>query len=151
MGKIFYPDFRDFLQALISCKVKFLLVGGYAVVFHGYPRMTGDIDIWVERSEENYRALQEAFSKFRMPLFDMTPDNFLKNEKLDVFRFGRNPVAIDIMTKMADFDFNELYNRRIEFIDDRIVVPVISLNDLISAKKAADRFKDRDDIEKLLQ
>src|SRR6188474_2850597 len=94
MNKIFYSDFRDFLHALNSSKVKFLLVGGYAVVFHGYPRITGDIDIWVERSEENYQALQEAFKKFGMPLFDMTSNNFLKNEKLDVFRFGRNPVAI---------------------------------------------------------
>src|SRR6187431_857894 len=109
MSKIFYSDFREFLQALISSKVKFLLVGGYAVVFHGYPRMTGDIDVWVERSEENYAALQDAFKKFKMPLFDMTSENFLKNEKLDVFRFGRNPIAIDIMTKMSNFDFNEYY------------------------------------------
>lgn len=149
MSRIFYSDFREFLQALISSKVKFLLVGGYAVVFHGYPRMTGDIDIWVERSEENYAALQDAFKKFKMPLFDMTSENFLKNEKLDVFRFGRNPVAIDLMTKMSNFDFEECYKRKIDFIDNDLVIPVISLDDLIRAKKVANRFKDKDDIEKL--
>ena len=149
MSKIFYSDFRDFLHALNSSKVKFLLVGGYAVVFHGYPRMTGDIDVWVERSEENYAALQDAFKKFKMPLFDMTSENFLKNEKLDVFRFGRNPIAIDIMTKMSNFDFNEYYKRKVDFIDGDLVIPVINLPDLIHAKKVANRFKDKDDIEKL--
>lgn len=111
--------------------------------------MTGDIDIWVERSEENYAALQDAFKKFKMPLFDMTSENFLKNEKLDVFRFGRNPVAIDLMTKMSNFDFEECYKRKIDFIDNDLVIPVISLDDLIRAKKVANRFKDKDDIEKL--
>jgi hypothetical protein len=84
-----------------------------------------------------------------MPLFDMTSDNFLNNEKLDVFRFGRNPVAIDLMTKMSNFNFKDCYQRKVDFTDHGLIVPVISLNDLLAAKKVANRFKDKDDIEKL--
>lgn len=83
-----------------------MLVGGYAVIFHGHARTTGDRDIWVDCTSENYRSLTKAFAEFRMSLFDMTEENFLQKEKVDVFRFGRKPVAIDIMTKMADLDFN---------------------------------------------
>ena len=149
MGNIFYPDFREFLLALNTNKVRYLLVGGYAVIFHGYSRTTGDMDIWLDRTEENYSNLVEAFKEFKMPIFDMSLENFLSVDHFEVFRFGRKPVAIDIMVKMADLDFSQCYERVILFEDDGITVPVINIQDLITAKKAAGRNKDMDDIEHL--
>ena len=146
---IFYPDFRDFLEALNNHDVRYLLVGGYAVVMHGYSRTTGDMDIWIERSEKNYQQLLKAFKQFKMPVFDMTLTNFMDDEKFEVFRFGRKPVAIDIMVKMADFNFEECYKRAKYFDEEGLTIPVVHLNDLINAKKIAGRNRDLDDIEHL--
>lgn len=69
MGTIFNEDFRDFIQAMNNHDVEYILVGGYAVILHGYRRVTGDMDIWVKRSKENYAKLVRAFAEFRLPLF----------------------------------------------------------------------------------
>ena len=71
MGNIFNKDFQDFIKALNECNVEYILVGGYAVILHGYSRTTGDMDIWVNRNENNYDKLGLAFAKFGMPTFDM--------------------------------------------------------------------------------
>lgn len=84
MGNIFNEDFIDFLNALNTAEVKYVLVGGYSVILHGYSRTTGDLDILVERTKENYHRIEQAFSIFKMPLFDMTEDNFLNNDAMDV-------------------------------------------------------------------
>lgn len=149
MGNIFNSDFRDFIQALNDSKVRYLLVGGYAVIFHGHSRNTGDMDIWVECNPDNYALLVKAFSQFGMPLFDMTLEKFLKNDETDVFRFGRSPVAIDIMTKMAELDFGECYGKKKTFEDEGLLFPVVHINNLITAKKAAGRSKDINDLEHL--
>lgn len=149
MDNIFHQDFRDFLQALNNNNVEYLLVGGYAVILHGYPRTTGDMDIWVNRTKDNYTKLIKAFIEFRMPMFDMTEDRFLNHPEIDVFRFGRKPVAIDIMTKMADLNFEECYPLAITYNDDGLVIKVVHYNNLITAKKAAGRHKDLNDIENL--
>ena len=149
MDNIFHQDFRDFLQALNNNNVEYLLVGGYAVILHGYPRTTGDMDIWVNRTKDNYTKLIKAFIEFRMPMFDMTEDRFLNHSEIDVFRFGRKPVAIDIMTKMADLNFEECYPLAITYNDDGLVIKVVHYNNLITAKKAAGRHKDLNDIENL--
>ena len=95
MGNIFNPDFRDFIHALNNNNVQYILVGGYAVILHGYSRTTGDMDIWVKQDDENYAKLVKAFHEFKMPLFDMTKENFLNNTNIDVFTFGQAPVCID--------------------------------------------------------
>lgn len=82
-------------------------------------------------------------------MFDMTQENFLQKEKFDVFRFGRKPVAIDIMTKMADLDFDTCYKELQYFDDDELRLPVVHINALITAKKAAGRNKDFLDLENL--
>lgn len=127
-----------------------MLVGGYAVIFYGHARTTGDMDIWVDCTPENYRMLVRAFAEFGMPVFDMTEKKFLQKEKVDVFRFGRKPVAIDIMTKMAGLDFNACYEKINFFEDEGLKLPVVHVNNLITAKKAAGRGKDINDLEYLL-
>jgi hypothetical protein len=149
MGNIFNEDFRDFIKCLNLCKVDYMLVGGYAVIFHGHPRTTGDMDIWVKRSPENYKKLTLAFLKFRMPMFDMTEDNFLYHPNWDVFRFGRPPVAIDIMVKMGNFDFEDCYNKIVEYYDGDLKIKIIHINQLKEAKKQAGRPKDLDDLQNL--
>ena len=89
MGNIFNQDFRNFLQALNNSNVEYLLVGGYAVILYGYSRTTGDMDIWVNRTSINYKKIVQAFYEFKMPVFDMTEENFLQHTEWDVFRFGK--------------------------------------------------------------
>jgi Nucleotidyl transferase of unknown function (DUF2204) len=146
---IFNSDFRDFLKALNENKVNYILVGGYAVVLHGYPRTTGDMDLWVERTLENYRKLEKAFAQFGMPVFDMNEQNFLSHPVWDVFTFGNPPVAIDIMTRLEGLDFNTAFDRSVIFEDEELEIRTIHKNDLILLKRSAGRSKDLNDLENL--
>ncbi|MDZ7608184.1 MAG: DUF6036 family nucleotidyltransferase [Cyclobacteriaceae bacterium] len=150
MSDIFNEDFQDFLQALYDKEVEYLLVGGFATIIHGYSRTTGDMDIWVNQTEKNYDKLVLAYRQFKMPVFDMTRERFLNDPDVDVFTFGRPPVCIDIITKLKGLVFNEAFgNAEIHEIEGKLKVKVIHLNDLITAKRASNRPKDRDDIQHL--
>jgi len=149
MGNIFNSDFQDFLKALNNNNVEYILLGGYAVLIYGYSRNTGDMDIWVNATEENYNNVKRAFDEFGMPVFDMTKEAFLNNSDTDVFGFGVPPVKIDILTKAKGLEFDEAYKnieiRNIEGQD----IKLIHINDLLRAKAATGRAKDIDDIEHL--
>jgi hypothetical protein len=149
MGNIFNQDFRDFISALNEEEVRYILVGGYSVILHGYSRTTGDMDLWVERSSENYQKIKRAFAVFGMPVFDMTEENFLSHPVWDVFTFGLPPVAIDIMVKLEGMDFAEAFSRSVFFKEDNLEIRTIHRNDLIAAKKLAGRAKDQNDLENL--
>lgn len=149
MGNIFNSDFRDFLTSLNHNDVRYILVGGYSVILHGYPRTTGDMDLWVERTKENYVKIVRSFEEFGMPVFDMIEENFLHHPVWDVFTFGIPPVAIDLMISMEGFNFQDIYERSVIFIDDHLEIRVIHKNDLIAAKQKAGRSKDLDDLENL--
>jgi hypothetical protein len=108
------------------------------------------MDIWVEKTEDNYQAILKAFKRFGMPVFDMTLSNFINNHALDVFTFGRPPVAIDLITHVDGLEFNEAYINAIDYkIDAKIKVKLIHLQDLINTKKATGRARDLNDIENL--
>lgn len=149
MGNIFNEDFKDFISALNNNEVEYVLVGGYSVILHGYSRTTGDLDIWVNKGKENYFRLVKAFKEFKMPVFDMTEDNFLKNPELNVFTFGRPPSGIDIMTDVKGLNFDETFKASQIVEIENLKVRLIHLNQLLQAKKAAGRHKDLDDIENL--
>lgn len=149
MANIFHQDFRDFLHALNEAGVRYILVGGYSVVLHGYPRTTGDMDIWVERTEDNYKRIVTAFRIFGMPVFDMTEENFLSHPIWDVFTFGTPPVAIDVMVNIKGLDFNNAFQNAVFFEDDNLKIRTIHRNDLLKAKRLAGRPKDIDDLENL--
>jgi len=149
MANIFHEDFRDFLNALNKAEVRYILVGGYSVVLHGYSRTTGDMDIWMERTSENYERIIKAFQIFGMPLFDMTESNFLSHPIWDVFTFGTPPVAIDIMVKIEGLNFEDVFQKAVYFEDDDLKIRTINRNDLIAAKKIAGRAKDINDLENL--
>ena len=143
------PDFQDFIRAFNAADVDYIVVGGYAVIHYGSSRTTGDIDLWVRRSEENYIKIGRAFREFGMPVFDMTKNNFLHNDKMDVFSFGNPPVSIDIINNLKGLTFDEAFLHAVDTIWDNVPVKVLEIRDLIKAKKAAGRHKDLDDIENI--
>lgn len=149
MGNIFNDDFRDFIDCFNKSNVKYILVGGYSVILHGYSRTTGDMDIWVERTRENYNNIKNAFLHFGMPVFDMTEDSFLGNKELNVFTFGKPPSSIDIMVEVKGLSFDECYKNAVYFEEDGLMIRTIYINDLINAKKASGRAKDINDLENL--
>lgn len=149
MGNIFYEDFRDFIKALSQNDVEYMLVGGYSVILHGHPRTTGDMDIWVNRTQSNYKKLRKAFETFGMDVFDMTEENFLHHTNWDVFSFGRPPVSIDIMIKVKGLKFDDAFKNSNMFSEDGLKVRVIDYKDLVKAKKASNRPKDIDDLNNL--
>jgi hypothetical protein len=134
---------------LNNAKVRFVLVGGYSVIFHGYNRVTGDLDLFVEPSKINYTALLNAFSEFGLPTDAIEIDEFLNNDKSDVFTFGRPPCAIDLMTKLANFSFEEIYDKATDEEIDNLPIKVINLDHLKESKIFANRFKDLDDLQHL--
>ncbi len=148
MGNIFNDDFRDFIACLNKHNVEYILVGGMAVLIHGYVRSTGDMDIWVNKTSENYKRLSCAFIDFQMPVFDMTEQNFLHSE-YDVWGFGREPVKIEIMTAVKGLNFESAYTQSQLYNEGDLSIRHLHLNSLIEAKKASGRHKDLDDIEQL--
>ncbi len=149
MGNIFNDDFQEFIHALNQHSVEYILVGGYSVILHGYARTTGDLDMWVNKSKNNYHQLKKAFTDFHMPVFEMTEENFLFNGAFNVFTFGRPPVSIDIMTEVKGLDFNETYKKASIVEIEGLSIRLINITDLLVAKKSAGRSKDLNDLENL--
>ncbi len=149
MPNIFNEDFSDFINALNKHQVEYLLVGGYAVILNGYRRTTGDMDIWVKVTPANHRKLINACLSFGLPTVDISEENFLDNNEIDVFTYGVPPVSIDIMKNVKGCNFETAYKLSKEYLEDKLLIRYIHLDTLLEAKRAAGRFKDLDDIEKL--
>jgi len=149
MGNIFHEDFQDFIIALNEHEVEYVIVGGYSVILHGYSRTTGDLDVWVNKTDDNYERLVLAFQSFGLSIFDMNKANFLSNPLINVFSFGRPPVSIDILTEVAGLEFNSCYQNAVLMTVDDLPVKVIDIHDLKIAKKSSGRPKDMDDLENL--
>ena len=135
----------EFIRALNKAEVRYILVGGYSVILHGYSRTTGDMDVWIEKTPDNYDRLVDAFHMFKMPLFDMTKDRFLSSE-FDVFSYGRPPVSIDIMTHVKGLKFKEAFESAEIFEINQTKIRALHLNHLRKAKRASNRPKDQDDL-----
>jgi len=145
---ILNEDFKDFIVYFNRYEVEYIVVGGYAVIVRGYSRSTGDIDIWVNKTLDNFKRLQKAIQHFGLPTSAVKESEFF-SEDYDVFSFGKPPYAIEIMTAVKGLDFGSTFiNSSIEQINDT-PVRIIHLQNLIEAKKAAGRSKDLNDIENL--
>lgn len=140
-------DFREFLNLLRLRGVRYLLIGGYAVGYHGYPRATGDMDIWVAVSPENADRAIETVREFGFSTPDLVPDLFLREQS--VVRMGIPPARIEILTTISGVSFEECYERRVDATLDGVEVPIISLPDLRVNKQASGRYKDLMDLEHL--
>ena len=124
-------------------------MGGYAVILHGYTHPTGDMDIWVNPVAENYKLIFRAFQEFGMPVFDMTEERFLDTGHFDVFTFGVRPNQIDLLTQVKGLVFAAAFERADITEVDGIPIRVLSRGDLTTAKRAAGRPRDLDDLENL--
>ena len=133
-------DYKEMLQILLDNKVRFLVVGAYAMGAYGYPRATGDIDIWVEASSENSEKIYQSLSEFGAPLSEVTKTTFC--EEGIVFQIGVAPRRIDIITKIDGVDFNKAYSDKQKMEIEGIKIPFLSKEDLIKNKESTGREKD---------
>lgn len=140
-------DFKEFLRLLGDHQVKYLLVGGYAVAFHGYIRTTNDIDVWVPRSRENAARVVAALAEFGFGTPDLKPELFLDPDQ--IVRLGIEPLRIEVTTTIDGVSFDQCYERRIETVLDGVPVVIIDLNDLQINKRASGRRKDLIDVDEL--
>lgn len=140
-------DYKDILHALSEEKVKFLLVGAYALAAHGFPRATMDIDIWVMPSPENADAVFRALRRFGAPLHNLTKEDLQKDGT--VFQIGVAPRRVDIITSASGLKFKQAYNRSILVCIEGIDVHIPSIHDLIQNKRSSGRTKDLADAETL--
>lgn len=142
------PDFREFLKLLKANNVQYLLIGGYAVGYYGYPRATGDIDIWVAIHPENAQKLVSTLQEFGFDTPDLTTELFLTEKS--IVRMGIPPMRIEILTTISGVRFEECFANRVVDLLDGVEVNLINLEHLKENKKASGRFKDLDDLEHLL-
>lgn len=141
------PDFKEFFQLLNSKGVDYLVIGGYAVAYHGYPRATGDIDIWIAINPQNAKKAIEAIKEFGFNDPNLTEDIFLREEQ--VIRMGVPPLRIEVLTSISGVDFKSCYANRVVETIDNIEISLISLKHLKQNKKASGRYKDLNDLENL--
>jgi hypothetical protein len=140
-------DFKEFIQSLNDNNVRYLVVGGYAVALHGYPRYTKDIDIWVQLSPENATNMIKAIDQFGFGSLGLQINDFLEPDT--IIQLGYPPNRIDILTTLVGVDFDACYNDRVEIQIDEIDINFISLENLKLNKKSSGRFQDLADLENL--
>ena len=141
------PDFKEFLKLLNAHQVEYLLIGGYAVGYHGYPRATVDMDIWIAMHEANANRIVAVLKEFGFDLPELSPELFLK--EWQVIRLGVPPVRIELATTVSGVNFNECYAERVVDMLDEVKVNLISLKHLKANKKACGRHRDLADLENL--
>ena len=141
------PDFKEFLKLLKEHDVRYLLIGGYAVGYHGYARATEDMDIWVAIHPDNAKKLVSTLKAFGLDDSTLTPELFLQKPK--IIRMGFPPMRLEITTSISGVDFDECYQTRIVDKFDGIEVNVIDLENLKKNKRASGRTKDFADVEQL--
>jgi predicted nucleotidyltransferase len=144
---IFEKDFSDFIEILNKNEVKFVLVGGLAVVIHGHRRSTKDMDIFYERSVENCSNLLNSINEFGLKYLELTIDDFM--DVNGFIKLGYEPVRIDLFCELPGVKFDEVFSHSIKYEDDGVSMQVIHVNDLIKNKIAVGRLQDKDDVNKL--
>ena len=135
------------MKLLNRNKVEYLLVGGYAVGYHGYPRATADMDIWVAINQKNAGRIISVLKKFGFDSPDLSEDIFLKEKQ--VIRMGQPPVRIELLTTLSGVGFDECFKEKSQVAIEDIKVNIISLKHLKINKAAAGRYSDKADLEKL--
>lgn len=147
MALLLPNDFKEFLKLLNASRIKYLVVGGYAVGYHGYPRATNDLDIWVAISPENAKKMVALLRKFGYAKTGLSQDLFLK--KWSIVRMGVPPIRIEITTTISGVAFAHCFAQRVVDTIDGVQVNLINLQQLKINKKASGRNKDLDDLEHL--
>jgi predicted nucleotidyltransferase len=148
MAMIHLPqDFKEFLKLLNAHRVEYLMIGGYAVGYYGYPRATADMDIWVAVNPANADKIVAVLKEFGFNLPDLSAELFLK--EWQIIRMGVPPVRIELSTSVSGVNFSECYANKVIDAVDGVQINLISLEHLKQNKKSAARHKDLADLENL--
>ena len=140
-------DFSELLNLFNANHVKYLVIGGYAVIQYAEPRYTKDLDIWISVEKENSVAIYKTLKEFGAPLVGMTEFDFA--EEGYFYQMGRPPIRVDIMMGIPGMEFEKAWQNRVEVDFDGLIVKFISREDLIASKKASGRPQDLIDAELL--
>jgi predicted nucleotidyltransferase len=143
------PDFKELLSLFAARKVRFLVVGGYAVMKYTEPRFTKDLDLWIAVDQANAAAVFAALKEFGAPLTGLTPEDFRPEGQ--IYQMGRAPLRVDILMSVDGVKFDEAWARRVETTIGGVKVPFVAKADLILSKRAAGRAQDLIDLENLEQ
>lgn len=146
---IFLKGQKDFLLELLSAKVEFILIGGYAVIFHGYVRTTGDMDIWLKPDNSNKEKFLDLLSKSGFSLETLTHVRQSDFTQTLAFHLGNPPDRIDFLTKLVGINFEDAILKVEELKSEGFIIPVLHLDDLIINKMLSNRAKDKADVEEL--
>ena len=142
-------DFSDLLRLFNAGGVRYLVIGGYAVIQYAQPRFTADLDLWVGTEPRNAGAVYEALREFGAPLSGLTPNDFA--EEGYFYQMGVPPIRVDVLMGIPGVDFDTAWRRRVEISFDDLPVAFISREDLIAAKRASGRPHDMIDVQNLLR
>lgn len=140
-------DFKEFIQLLNEHKVRYLIIGGYAVAFHGHPRYTKDLDIWIEPEPENAVNMLKALAQFGFGALALTENDFLEPDQ--IIQLGYPPHRIDLLTTLAGVIFLDCYAAKVVTVIDNTPMNFINLENLKQNKKATGRLQDLADLENL--
>ena len=147
MDIVLPPDFKEFLNLLKGKNIQYLLIGGYAVGYHGYPRATVDMDIWVAIHPQNAQKIVAVLEEFGFDLPELNADLFLEED--NIIRMGIPPMRLEILTTISGVEFEACYQNRIEDDLDGVKIILIGLDDLKRNKLSSGRHKDLNDLENL--
>lgn len=144
---MFNPDFKEFIKSLNENSVLYLVVGGYAVALHGYPRYTKDLDIWIDRAATNAISLVNALADFGFAGLGLREEDFLVPDQ--IIQLGYPPNRIDLVTDLPGVDFEICYNDKVQVEMDGVTVNFIDVENLKQNKRASGRYQDLADLENL--
>lgn len=139
-------DWIELCASLIAQRAEFLLVGGQAVIAHGYPRLTKDMDLWVRPTARNGRRVLDALREFGASV-DLAPEQFENPRTMLVL--GRDPFRVDLLTAIPDLEFEDCWLRRESVVLEGTSIPLLSKSDLLANKRASGRIQDLADVEAL--
>ncbi|MEW6351212.1 MAG: DUF6036 family nucleotidyltransferase [Thermodesulfobacteriota bacterium] len=140
-------DFKEFIQSLNSNDVRYLVIGGYAVAFHGHPRYTKDLDVWIEMTTDNAARMVKALEDFGFGSLGLQADDFLVAGQ--IIQLGYPPNRIDLVFTPEGIDFATCYESRVEVRIDDVQVNFVDLENLRRNKRAVGRLQDLADLENL--
>jgi hypothetical protein len=140
-------DFLEFIKLLNSHKVEYLVIGGHAVAMYGYPRFTGDIDIWINATETNAQRISKVMQEFGFGSLGLGKEDFLKKD--NIIQLGYSPVRIDVMNSISGVEFNDAYPRKKIVAIENTDINFIHIEDLIKNKVSTGRMQDQLDVNKL--
>lgn len=141
------PDFRDFVELLNKHEVEYMVVGGYALAFHGEPRFTGDLDIWIDCSEGNARKMVNVMRDFGAASLGFTKEDFM--DEGIIKQIGQPPLRIDILGAIDGVKYCDAEKDKQQFTSQNLSIPYIGVKDFIKNKEAVGRKKDREDSKRI--